>query len=181
MQSELYEQAAPKNICSVILQEKFDSKPTPSKKRTFFRVQVMVEVVTLLKQGIELKTAFVTVARANSMSVHTLKNWYFGAGGKKGIRGIEQENWSACLMDRRRDCLVKAECSEVAWDFFKKTYLCNERIPFSVCYRLLEEKAQKRGWTIPSESTLRRRLSAEFSKTAINAFRGDACALSNFR
>ena len=181
MQSDLHEQAALKNTCSVILQEKFNSKLTPSKKRTLFRVQVMVEVVTLLKQGFELKKAFVTVARANSMSVHTLKNWYFGAGGKKGIRGIEQENWSACLMDRRQGCLVKAECSAVAWDFFKKNYLCKERLPFSVCYRLLEEKAQEQGWAIPSESTLRRRIFAEFSKVAINAIRRDESVLSNFR
>ncbi len=58
----------------------------------------------------------------------------------------------------------KAECPAEAWDFLKSDYLRAERPTFESCFRRLERVAEDKGWTLPSERTLKRRMDKEVSK-----------------
>lgn len=153
------------------LWEEFDRKPASVKERAFFRAGLLIDVVKLHEGGATLKAAFTAVAQANSVSAATLRNWYFGIGGKEGVRGHDSKDWAVFLMDRHKGRIVKADCDEIAWEFLKKDYLRREQPSFRSCYRRLERAAIAHGWIIPSERTLKRRINAEFTKAVIDYLR----------
>ena len=70
-----------------------------------------------------------------------------------------------------------AEITADAWETFKGDYLRLEKPTFSVCYYRLQRIAEQKGWTVPSESALRRRLNFEVSQEQQVLFREGEHAL----
>lgn len=153
------------------LWEEFDRKPTSIKERALFRAGLLMDVIKLNESGATLKEAFVAVAQANNVSAATMRNWYFGIGGKEGVRGHDPKDWAVFLMDKHKGRVVKAKCDAEAWEFLKKDYLRLEGPSFRSCYRRLKSVAKLKEWIIPSERTLRRRIYAEFIKPVIDFLR----------
>lgn len=149
----------------------YESKPTSAKERAIYRYNLLFEAWQLHLEGVTLKQAFLLVSQKHNERVANLRNWYFGTGRKTGVRGIDPKDWLPFLVDQYQGRVSTAECTEDAWEWLKKDYLRREQPAFAMSYSRLENIAKEQDWTIPSERTLRRRLSVEFTPVVIEYMR----------
>jgi putative transposase len=94
----------------------------------------------------------IEVAQAFGVSRTTLHNW------EAAVAGVPRLHWLPYLMPHHVGRTKTAECSEEAWDWLRVAYLRPEKPRFSDCYRDLKKVAASKGWTVPSMSTLQRRM-----------------------
>ncbi|MFB9087713.1 transposase domain-containing protein [Erwinia tracheiphila] len=90
----------------------------------------------------------------------SVRRWYYLA------RPFDRTDWLAALVGKHGRNLStrkkkEAECSPDAWDFLLADYLRPEQPALRTCYARLKEAATAHGWTIPSLSSLRRKLERE--------------------
>lgn len=151
--------------------EEFDKKTTTIKERALERQALLLEVLKLNRAGTTLKIAFEAIALRHGKSAATMRNWYFGAGGKPGVRNIDSKDWLPYLADNHKGRVARAHCDKVAWEFLKKDYLREEKPSFSSSYRRLMRAAEVHKWEIPSDRTLRRRIFETFTWEVIEFMR----------
>lgn len=151
--------------------EEFDKKPMSIKERAMQRQSLLLEVLELHHAGTTLKVAFDAIALRHDVSAATLRNWYFGAGGKQGVRNIDPKDWLPYLADNHKGRVARAECHETAWEFIKKDYLRKEKPSFMSCFRRLSLAADAHYWAIPSARTLYRRIFEAFTWAVIEMMR----------
>ena len=113
------------------LWEAFNKKTDKAKERAFYKHSLLLECWRLHLAGTPITQAFVLVAQKHSVSVGNLRNWYFGTGTKKGVRGYDSKDWPALLVDGYKGRVSRAECDETAWEWLKKDYLRLEQPSFS--------------------------------------------------
>ena len=77
------------------------------------------------------------------------------------VVGVARPDRLAYLAPRYTGRTAKAPCPAEAWELFKADYLRPERPTYAASYRRLERVSAERGWTIPSQKTLERRIAAE--------------------
>ncbi len=151
--------------------EEFDRKPDTIKERAFQRQGLLLEVLELHRSGTTLKMAFEAISLRHDVSVGTLRNWYFGAGGKPGVRNIDPKDWAPYLADNHKGRVARAHCDDIAWEFIKRDYLRKEKPSFLSAFRRLERAALLHTWVIPSARTLYRRIFEEFTWAVIEYMR----------
>jgi hypothetical protein len=155
----------------------FNSKSNRAREKAAQKLNKLVELQALLDSGMKKKDAFAVAAKATKTSINTLKNWYYGKGGKPGVRDYDRKDWLAVLVGSHAGVSAKSECDAMAWNWLVGHYL-NRRAPaFADSYRRLEEVAEAQGWTIPSEMTLRRRIESEITPQTLTYQREGAQAL----
>ncbi len=147
--------------------ELFEQKTTKSKDRAVYRYEILYEAWQLHQHGVTLAKAFALVANQHGESVGNIRNWYFGTSHKQGVRGVDPKDWLPILADNYRGRIRRAHCDEKAWEFILKDYMRREQPSFAMCYERLERVAAEQNWVIPSERTLRRRLSKRHAPAEI--------------
>jgi transposase InsO family protein len=118
------------------------------------RLDALVCMQGLLDSGEEKIIAAMITAKQFGIAERTLWNW------AERTYGRPREDWLAYLVPQYAGRRAEAECDPDAWEAIKADYLRRERPPFSDCFRRLERLAGEKGWKIPSEKTLKRRLAA---------------------
>ncbi|MEH0069187.1 DNA-binding domain-containing protein [Pannonibacter sp. Pt2-lr] len=107
-----------------------------------------------MDEGRPRDIAMMEVSRMFGVSERTLWNW------RQICYGRPSQDWLAHLVPAYVGRQAEADCTPEAWDFIRADYLRQEQPPFTDCYRRLAAVAAERGWTIPSERTLARRMDA---------------------
>ncbi|ETS31934.1 hypothetical protein BB987_20965 [Photorhabdus temperata] len=124
------------------------------------KCEVVIAVAGMIETGIDTLTAFDSVADALQVPSASVRRWYYQA------KPFDRADWLAALIGKHGHNMAarkakEAECTSAAWDFLLADYLRPEQPALRTCYARLEEAAVHHGWTIPSLSSLRRKLERE--------------------
>lgn len=125
----------------------------------------------------QLWQAMQIIGQAHDVSPFTLRNWWNGAGHKRGAKHYAPEDWAPALAGDYTGRTKKAELSTAAWDFYTGLYLNRRHSSHAECYRRTQEVAQLRGWTLPCARTLEREIERVYSRATVVFFREGEHAL----
>jgi putative transposase len=92
------------------------------------------------------------------VSAATLYNW------RKSVDGIHRSGWLAALAPSYKGAGKRAACEDQAWQLLKSDFLRPEQPTLSSCIERMREVAERQGWTIPGDRSLRRRIEAELPR-----------------
>lgn len=114
----------------------------------------------LVNTGIGVVQAIEKVATDTEVSKGSLKRWYYK------VRNFERSDWLPILLGNYQPNKSRqADICETAWEAFKADYLRLERPQMGTCYERLKLMAAEHGWTIPSLSSIKRKLEREVPMT----------------
>lgn len=82
------------------------------------------------------------------------------------MRSFERPDWLPLLLDKHSNKKAgkEADFTEEAWEAFKADYFRPECPQFGSCYERLKRAAQENGWSIPSASSIKRKIAREVPK-----------------
>ncbi len=132
----------------------FDGLADKKKQTARDRLAALDAIEALVVCGTEMVIACLHVAKHHQVGLSTLYRW------REMVAGLDRCDWLPALAPRHAGRLAEVECTCEAWEALKADYLRLEKPNFTDCYRRLEGMAAERGWTIPSSSTLFRRVEA---------------------
>lgn len=132
----------------------YDRLPAKKKATAAARAAALDAVECLVRDGTDKTVAMALVARQADVSRSTLYAW------EALVLGVARPDWLPRLAPRHAGAVERTACEAEAWDMLRADYLRPERPTFDACFRRLERVAATRGWTLPSERTLRRRIDA---------------------
>ena len=132
----------------------FDRQPERKKAVARARAETLDAIDTLVRAGLDHLIATLEVARSTGSSRSTLYRW------RDMVAGLDRADWAPALAPRHAGGQARCECPDEAWEALKADYLRLERPAFTDCHRRLVGIAAERGWTLPSASTLQRRMEA---------------------
>ncbi|RLM27476.1 hypothetical protein BIY29_02215 [Brenneria alni] len=145
------------NYCREVLWHRWESATEKQRLAAQKKTEAVITVSALVEKGVDVVSAFDAVAETHDASVASVRRWYYTA------RKFAREDWVASLLgqyghniETRRK--KEADCDPKAWDFFLADYLRPERPALRTVYARLAEAAESNGWTIPSLSSIRRKL-----------------------
>lgn len=144
----------------------YERAPEGMKAEAARKHKAVLAVAQLVDSGTPAATAISVVSGLQlDVAESTLARWWYKTllQGKPQAQRIPRPDWLAALCDRYVGRTATAECDPQAWDWYKGQYLSRKAPSHADTYRRLQAIAQKKGWTIPSGATLRRRLDAEVS------------------
>ncbi len=130
----------------------FDAKPDSLKAEARNRLAIVAEFNRLVALGIDRRAAALAVQRERNVSAATLARYL------ATVRGNPEHLWLARLCPAYAGRVATAELSAEAWETLKADYLRAERPSASACIARLRRVALARGWALPSNRTLLRRL-----------------------
>lgn len=146
--------AARAELARAAVWEVYERAPERLKEKAKHRLQAVQAAQRLVDEGRPRDIAMMEVSRMFGVSERTLWNW------RQICYGRPSQDWLAHLVPAYVGRQAEASLTPEAWDFIKADYLRQEQPPFTDCYRRLAAVAAERGWTIPSERTLARRMDA---------------------
>lgn len=149
----------------------FEAKPEKQKQEAKARLAIVNEYVRLQRFGFDRARIIDAITTERSISEATLSRYL------SLVRGKPEHLWLAVLCPSYAGRTAKAEMSAEAWETLKADYLRAERPSASTCIDRLKRAAKKRGWTIPSERTLLRRLDSLPRQVKVLAREGRQAAL----
>lgn len=132
----------------------FEGLPEAKRAEARRRLDALDAVERLARSGVARTSAAEHVAREAGIAVSGLYRW------ADLVRGVARPDWLPRLAPRHAGRPGTVECTAEAWEMVKADYLRLEQPNFSDCYRRLEMTAPAQGWSIPSRSTLQRRIDA---------------------
>ncbi|NIX75416.1 transposase domain-containing protein [Microvirga terricola] len=132
----------------------FESMPEKKKAEARRRLEALDAVNDMERAGTKRDVAMMLIANSINVSLRTLYGW------SALVAGRPRADWLPYLAPRHAGRQAEVECSAEAWDVIKADYLRPERPAFADCYRRLKTIAAEKGWTIPAERTLQRRMDA---------------------
>ena len=133
----------------------FDKLPDRKKDKAKECLEILNALRELEIAGTGRTKARQMIALQKKIEVRTIFLW------EKKVVGLPRPHWLPFLAPRHTGKTVVSECSQEAFDAFCTDYLRNEAPNLTDCYRRLKKLAKHYDWTIPSESSLRRKLDRE--------------------
>ena len=129
------------------------------KARATEKVGGCFAVDDLVNTGMGVVEAIETVAADTDVSTGSLKRWYYK------VRNFERSDWLPILLGNYQPSKSRqADFDETAWEAFKADYLRLERPQMGTCYERLKAMAAEHNWTIPSLSSVKRKLENDIPK-----------------
>ncbi len=125
------------------------------------RMRALLAVNTLVAGGLPLMKARSLVAgdlkseNLRGSSVASLARW------SAQVDGAPQSAWCAILVPAYSGRTTRAKCDEQCWEWYKGHYLTRAKPSRADTYARLALMAREQGWTIPSASTLSRRMDSD--------------------
>ncbi len=143
-----------------LLWQSWNNASDKQREKARERCEAVIAAAGLLDSGIDVLTAFDSVAEALSIASASVRRWYYQ------VKSFERSDWLAVLIGKHGQDLdvrrsKEALCSPEAWEFFCGDYLRLEQPALRTCYARLEEAAKAHQWTIPSLSAMRRKVERE--------------------
>ena len=132
----------------------FEAQPEHKKDEAKRRLEALDTVRTLVASGVKKMFATQNVADKAGVGLNTMYSW------EASVRGIDRADWLPFLAPRHAGRADNAECDDAAWEMLKSDWLRPEQPTFKDCYRRMARVAQTKGWPIPAERTLQRRMDA---------------------
>lgn len=107
-----------------------------------------------------LMMALDAVSTEYEIAKGSLKRWYYK------VRSFERPDWLPLLLDKHSNKKAgkEADFTEEAWEAFKADYFRPECPQFGSCYERLKRAARENGWSIPSASSIKRKIAREVPK-----------------
>lgn len=130
----------------------FDAKPEKLKAEARARLDLVNEYHRLQGRGFDRAAVVAALKCEHGISEATLAR-YVGL-----VRGEPEHTWLFLLCPAYAGRTATAGLSAEAWEVLKADYLRPERPTASACIFRLKRAARERGWTVPSDRTLLRRL-----------------------
>lgn len=160
-----------------VIWARWDKASLSAQQKAQEKLDAVMTIHAMLANGVSKMEAFCHAASQYQQSARTLMRWY------KAVQPYEQDDWGPALLPKHQDGQVtgsqkrKAPMTEGAWESFKADYLREEKPTLSACLHRLKRIAKEKGWLVPSESALRRRLIEEIPIEARVLFREGEHAL----
>lgn len=132
----------------------YDGLPDSKRLEAKRRLEALDTIASLKRCGVSKVVAMQEVAARADVALSGLYRW------EQLVYRVERHDWLPHLAPRHAGRHSAVECAPEAWEAIKADYLRPERPNFSDCYRRLERMAKDRKWTIPSITTLQRRMDA---------------------
>lgn len=130
----------------------FERQTEKTKQRARDRLEIVTTVHTLLTAGIGKVRAVEQVAALKRVAQSSVHSWL------AQIVDVDRPDWLPFLAPGHGGGRGTAECTPEAWDALRADYLRLEEPDFSACYRRVSSIATARGWNLPPERTLLRRM-----------------------
>ena len=149
------ENEAPPSLERSELWRQFEQQPDHRKAEARKRAELLGAIERLAAGGAARCMAFALVAAESGVAERTLRLW------RHKVDGVDRHDWQAYLVphhvgSRGRDIPIEGD----AWDFIRADWLRPEQPPFTSCWRRLVRVAAEKGWELPSQKTVERRLNA---------------------
>ncbi|WP_434353018.1 transposase domain-containing protein [Psychrobacter sp. HD31] len=148
------------NYLPEVIWSGWESATDKQKKKAEDSVACCFAVDDLINAGMGTVQAIEKVSTDNGVSKGSLRRWFYK------VRNFERSDWMPILLGNyKKSSNRQAEFSEEAWQAFKADYLRPERPQMGTCYERLKLLANEHGWTVPSLSSIKRKLEREVPKT----------------
>ena len=143
--------------------KRFEALPDARKDKARTRLKVLLDVDAMIMGGTPKEVAIQLICGPQKIPTRTFYEW------ESRVHGIERGDWLPNLMDHYAGRVATAEISPEAWEVFKTDFLREEQPSIAECYRRLtgNNKADKRGWVIPSQKTLVRKVEREIDPKVV--------------
>ncbi len=130
----------------------FDAKPDNIKVKAREALAAVQDYYALLARGFERKAVVAAITKERGISAATL--WRF----VRTVKGQPEHMWLYLLCPDYTGRTARAEMSAEAWEVLKADYLRIERPTAAKCIWRMRRSAEEKGWIIPSDRTLLRKL-----------------------
>lgn len=148
------------NYLPEVIWSGWEDATAKQKARATEKVGGCFAVDDLVNTGMGVVEAIEKVAADNEVSKGSLKRWYYK------VRNFERSDWLPILLGNYQTSKSRqADFDEQAWEAFKADYLRLERPQMGTCYERLKLLAAEHNWTIPSLSSVKRKLEREVPVT----------------
>lgn len=143
--------------------KRFEALPDARKEKARARLKVLLDVDALVKGGTPKEVAIQLICAPARIPTRTFYEW------ESRVHGIERGDWLPHLVDHYAGRVATAEISPEAWEVFKADFLREEEPSIAECYRRLTDNnaTDKRGWVIPSQKTLMRKVERDIDPRVV--------------
>lgn len=128
----------------------FDRQPDTLKRKAVQRHEILMAIEGYVADGHTRTDALAHVALARNVGTSAIYDW------QKMVVGMPRADWLPHLVPKHGGGRTQAELCPEAQQWLTSLVLRSGRKNFAADVRLLHERAQEKGWTLPSERTLRR-------------------------
>jgi AraC-like DNA-binding protein len=139
----------------------YERRTFAAKDEADARLKLLLAVEELVEHGLALTEARAQVATQSGVSERTLARY------AKAVEGYAACDRLPVLLPGYAGRQAHAPMDIEAWDFFRADYLRDDHPTLSSCYQRLKGMAKKKGWNIPSEATLARRVKREIPRQVL--------------
>jgi len=142
------------SYCPEALHHIYDKAPDRYKQKAEHKFKMVCAVADLRAQKVPIKDALAMAAKKYASSVGTVRHAFYK------IQGFERCDWITLFLPKympRKEAL-DAEFTGEAWETFKADYLRLEAPNLTACLERLHLIGKNKGWVIPSESSVRRKI-----------------------
>jgi len=149
-----------KNYCAEALWLKYEKVTDKQKEEAQKRAVVVIAVRQLVGTGCKTVEALEIVAQTHNEPQGNVRRWYYST------KKLEQSDLLPALLSghsTRNYSSRHFDMSPAAWDFFVADYFRLEQPAFNTCYQRLRDTAKDKGWKIPSDSSVRRKIEREIT------------------
>lgn len=164
--------AAERGEDSAALWRRYDELPSSYKDEADRRLRALQAVEALIERGLGRLGAIEHVAAETETSPATIRRWF------ALVKGVERIDRLPVLAPKWTGRSETAECPDDAWEILKADYLRKSKPSFAGCYERLQRIAEARGWKLPAERTLLRRIERDIPRPVILLEREGKEALS---
>ncbi|MEI6897862.1 MAG: transposase domain-containing protein [Psychromonas sp.] len=142
------------SYCPEALWYSYDKATAKHKAKAQHKFTLACAVSDLRTKNIPIKTALLMVAEKLGSSVGTVRRTFYA------VEGFERGDWITLFVPKykARKAFLDAEFSDDAWETFKGDYLRLEAPNLTSCLDRLHIIGKGKGWVIPSESSVRRKI-----------------------
>lgn len=164
-----------KNYLPEVIWAPFEKATEKQRSEAQAKLEAVQKLDKLLRCDFTLMDALEYVATEFDVAKGSLKRWYYK------VRSFERSDWLPLLLDKYNGHPANtAEFTPEAWESFKADYFRPERPDFGSCYQRLKRAAKEQGWTIPSVSSVKRKITREIPKVQQVYWREGEYALSQY-
>lgn len=149
----------------------YDKQTDTKKQKAKSALAALTALRELERAGTTRTTARNMIAMQQGVSVRTLFLW------ENRIAGVPMAHWLPFLAPKHVGKIEVSECDPAAWEVFCADYLRNGAPNFTDCYERMKSFAEHRGLTIPTQSSLRRKVEREIPPQVLTLYRDGEEAL----
>lgn len=132
----------------------FEQQPDTAKRKAAVRHGILMEIESYVADGHGRLDALAKVTAAHEIGKSAVYEW------QKMVANVPRADWLPHLVPMHGGGRQQAELCPEAHQWLTSLVLQSGRQNFSEDVRLLREKAEVKGWSLPSEGTMRRIIAA---------------------